>query len=105
MPFDPLELADHYRKHRADFAVLTASDYEAMAERFLASPPVPTILECTRTLGDVVRYDTITMEYGVRSSAGIIRTYFKPVPCVRQSRGERQEFAVTTTWTTSPILK
>jgi pyocin large subunit-like protein len=90
MPFEPLELADHYRKHRADFAVSTAADYEAMAERFLASPLAPNLLECARTMGDVVRYDTMTMEYGVRSNAGIIRTYFKPAPCSSISRGARK---------------
>jgi len=81
MPFDPLELADHFKKHRADFTVLTDRDYEAMADHFFASPPAPHVMECIRTRGDVIRYDTITTEYAVRSSAGIIRTYFKPVPC------------------------
>ncbi len=81
MPFDPLELADHFRKHRADFTVPTDRDYEALAERFLANPAAPYLMECIRRSGDVVRYNTVTTEYAVRSSTGIIRTYFKPVPC------------------------
>ena len=37
--------------------------------------------ECRRKKGDVLRYDPTTEEFGVVSSAGIIRTYFKPIPC------------------------
>jgi pyocin large subunit-like protein len=81
MPFDPLELADHYAKHRADFVVFTEKEYEAMADRFMAGPLAPHLMECTRRNLDIIRYDTITTEYAVCTSAGIIRTYFKPVPC------------------------
>jgi pyocin large subunit-like protein len=81
MPFDPLELADHFARHHADFAVSTDTDYEDMAERFLDAPRTPQLMECTRGNRDIVRYDTITTEYAVRTSTGIIRTYFKPVPC------------------------
>jgi len=81
MPFDPSELPIHWARHRIDFAVLTDKDYERLAEQFLAKPQAPHILECTRSLGDLIRYDTITTEYAVLARGGAIRTYFKPVPC------------------------
>lgn len=82
LQFDRAELTDHFDKHRGDFAVANELEYEREAERFLVSPGRPTLLECNRTGGDLLRYDTATEEFAVLSSAGIIRTYFKPVPCV-----------------------
>jgi len=81
MPFDPVDLPIHYARHRTDFGVATDKEYEVLAEQFLARPPAPHLLECDRSKGDFARYDTITTEYVVRSSVGLIRTYFKPRPC------------------------
>jgi hypothetical protein len=81
VPFNPGELAIHYARHRHDFQVATIADYERLADGFLAKPKSPQLLECTRRLGDFVRYDTITMEFAVRSANGVTRTYFKPRPC------------------------
>jgi pyocin large subunit-like protein len=81
MPFDPAELLDHYARHGRDFAAANAKDYERLAEQFMARPSVTHLLECKRTQGDFVRYDTVTMEFAVRTNTGILRTYFKPVPC------------------------
>jgi pyocin large subunit-like protein len=80
--FDGIELSIHFYKHRADFVVRTERDYELEAERFLLSPMRPTLLECNRTGGDLVRYDTATEEFAVLSNTGLIRTYYKPVPCI-----------------------
>ena len=72
----------HFYKHRSDFSVLNEAEYELAAERFLLSPLRPSLLECNRSGGDLVRYDSATEEFAVLSDAGVIRTYFKPVPCV-----------------------
>ena len=79
--FDAAELQIHYAKHRADFAVSTDKEYERLADAFLSRPLYPDLMQCTRTKGDIVRYDVVTQEYGVLSVSGVIRTYFKPIPC------------------------
>lgn len=80
--FEATELLIHFSKHRLDFTATTAADYELLAEQFLLSPMRPTLLECRRRGGDTLRYDTVTEEFAVLSSAGVIRTYYRPVPCV-----------------------
>lgn len=79
--FDPNELAIHHAKHRAQFPGLSAIQYQNLADSFLGRPASSELLECKRNKGDVLRYDTVTEEFAVLSSTGIIRTYFKPVPC------------------------
>ena len=82
VPFDPNELPIHWAKHRTEFpAAMTMSDYEKQADALLSRQLSAALLECTRGRGDVVRYDTVTTEYVVRSTAGLVRTYFKPMPC------------------------
>ncbi len=82
LQFDRAELAIHFAKHSGDFSSINALAYEQEAERFLLSPKRPSLLECSRIGGDVVRYDTATEEFAVLSNTGIIRSYYKPVPCV-----------------------
>ena len=31
--------------------------------------------------GDILRYDSLTEAFGVLDSLGVIRTFFKPIPC------------------------
>jgi hypothetical protein len=101
MPFDPLELADHFRKHRADFNVSSDKQYEVLADRFLASPIKSTQMECVRQNGDRIRYDMNTRELGVISTAGVIRTYFKPRPCAGLVRYACHAIRLLTTSPTS----
>ena len=80
VPFaNPNQLADHAAKHQAEFGVVTAADYLALAEAFCYGPIGPNMHECTRPNGDVVRFDFITHELGVVAAA-IIRTYLIPPP-------------------------
>jgi len=65
----------------------TDTEYERRAEQFLLAPLRPDLLECKRKRGDIVRYDKVTQEFAVLSAAGVIRTYFKPVPCASLPRG------------------
>ena len=56
------------------------SQYLKLADEFCGGPKSPgSVLECVRKSGDLVRYSTQTEEFGVVSSQGFIRTYFKPV--------------------------
>ena len=71
----------HFAKHARDFNVSTVDEYEQLAVNFLTQAVGQNLRECQRTLGDRLRYDVVTSEFGVVSSSGIIRTYFKPKPC------------------------
>lgn len=80
--FEPTELWDHFYRHGADFGAATDAEYEMMAATFLTAARHADLMECTRKYsGDLVRYDRVTRAYGVLSISGVIRTYFKPVPC------------------------
>src|SRR5687767_2199638 len=83
------DLAGHYGSHvlnKSEFPlVLSQDDYLYLADCFLGKPLDATTLECQRTnldgsMGDVVRYNTVTQEFGILSAYGIIRTYFMPDP-------------------------
>jgi pyocin large subunit-like protein len=79
--FDAAQLAIHFAKHHADFSVTNETEYEKLADVFMASVAHPDVVECTRKQGDIVRYHRSTAEFGVLSAAGIIRTYFRAKPC------------------------
>lgn len=75
------QLNRHFSEHGADLGASNANDYEQSADGFLGSTLPSGVHECKRKQGDTIRYDPQTQEYGVLDSKGIIRTYFKPVPC------------------------
>lgn len=79
--FDPNELLIHHAKHQSEFPECTPAQYERLADTFLRRASSVDLKECNRKKGDLIRYDMLTNEYAVLSSAGVIRTYFKPVPC------------------------
>lgn len=83
------QLADHAAKHQDEFGAADATEYLAMAEAFCYGPLGPNMHECTRTNGDVVRFDFVTHELGVVAASAIIRTYLIPPPRrVRAKGGE-----------------
>jgi hypothetical protein len=67
----------HCLKHRIEVGALDCPDYELRALDFLTKPPFPSLRECTRLKGDVVRYDSLTDEFAVFSFDGFIRTYMR----------------------------
>lgn len=71
----------HFQEHGDDFRAGTAEEYEILADVFLTKPHCSGMHEHTRRGGDRIRYDAGTNEFGVVDASGIIRTYFKPVPC------------------------
>ena len=77
----PQQLSNHFQWHGGDFGVVTEGDYETLADEFLGAVIKPPVQECSRVHGDIVRFDSGTDYFGVRSVSGIIRTFFKPVPC------------------------
>jgi len=72
----------HFQEHGADFSAASAEHYEQLADAFLAGSKPAHVEECTRSKGDVIRYNPRTQEFGIVSKSGVIRSYFKPVPCI-----------------------
>ncbi len=75
------QLHRHFSEHGNDFGAADAFVYEAMADRFLTGTPGPTVQQCVRVQGDVVRFDTATGALGVIDGTNIIRTFMVPIPC------------------------
>jgi pyocin large subunit-like protein len=71
----------HFNEHGADFGASNAREYEDAADRFLGGTLSVGMHECTRKQGDKIRFDPRSQEFGVIDSGGIIRTYYKPIPC------------------------
>ena len=71
----------HHSAHGADFGASNAADYLQEADEFLGGPLQCGVHEHKRSGGDVIRYDPATEAFGVIDLTGIIRTFFKPVPC------------------------
>ena len=74
-------LLRHFTAHGADFGVSNADDYLIKADEFLSGTLPPGAHEKQRSGGDTLRYDPATEAFGVIDLTGIIRTFFKPVPC------------------------
>ena len=71
----------HFTDHGADFGATDDLHYERLADAFLSSPLAPPVLECIRPRDrNVVRYNTVTGEFGIISNDGYIRTYYIPDP-------------------------
>jgi hypothetical protein len=70
-----------FTKHGADFGASNAQEYARYADEFLGGIAPDGVLECPRSEGDKLRFDPRTNAYGVLDAGGVIRTFFKPVPC------------------------
>src|SRR5436305_6399801 len=75
------QLNRHFSEHGSDFGASNAQDYEESADSFLGGSKPANILECKRNRGDIIRYDPTTDAYGILDKMGVIRSYYKPVPC------------------------
>lgn len=84
MPFEfAYKRQEHFDKHclrKREFPCATDFEYEALAEHFLGGPLGDNVLQCRRPQGDIVRYDTVTEEFGVFGRNGFIVTYFLARP-------------------------
>ena len=79
---DEAKLIDHFMRHGADFGAKSAAAYAKQADSFLTGSVSKDVLQKVRANGDVVRFNQSTNEFGVLSSNGSIKTYFKPEPSV-----------------------
>lgn len=74
---DPVKLRRHHQKHGHKFGSPLEGQYEEWADAFVGGPKDLFTLECERSVsGDIIRYNPITEEFGVRRSNGHIKTYF-----------------------------
>jgi pyocin large subunit-like protein len=77
--FKTQELLDsHFKKHAAEFGNITKEQYLKGAQDLVSSKPGGNILTKVRPNGDTIFYNKISNEFAVKTSDGIIRTYFKP---------------------------
>lgn len=83
------ELMRHHADHGVEFGSITAVEYGMMADDFWLDPRPAQIFECTRKLGDRVRFDPSSDTFSVMNGNRVIRTFFKPVPCVSVTEPQR----------------
>jgi pyocin large subunit-like protein len=76
-----VQLSRHFGEHGSDFGASNAEEYEQMADDFLGGTKPKDIHECYRNNGSCIRYDPDSEAFGILDRGGIIRTYYKPVPC------------------------
>jgi len=76
-----VQLNRHFGEHGNDFGASNPADYEQMADTFLSGDKPETVHECARPGGTKIRYDPTSEAFGIIDNGGIIRTYFKPIPC------------------------
>jgi len=72
---DADELRRHYFNHGRKLNCVSSLAYEARADAFMGGPIGADVAECTRPLGDLVRYNQVTQEFGVLRPDRVIRTY------------------------------
>jgi hypothetical protein len=73
----------HFTKHESDTHATSEVDYLTRAEALNNKKAGGTVLRKTRSDGDTCTFDTSTGDFSVMSSAGKIRTFFRP------SRGKK----------------
>src|SRR6266446_1399922 len=86
---NPRQLSRHFTEHGVEFGAATSHDYEQMADIFLTGPLSPSMMQCRRRKGDLVRFDTASGAYGILDQNNIVRTFFKPIPCVSVALPQR----------------
>jgi len=76
-----VQLRRHFSEHGHDFGARNADEYEQMADVFLGGSKPEGVHECVGYNRARMRYDPASEAFGVLDGGGVIRTYFKPVPC------------------------
>lgn len=83
---ETLELKfDKHVTQGREFSYVDANEYGRQADRFLGGPMDADTEECVRKkrnggIGDTVRYNRLTQEFGVLGNDGTIRSYYVPRP-------------------------
>jgi pyocin large subunit-like protein len=73
-------LADHFRRHGADFAARTADDYAEAASNFLRRSQAERLPTKIDAQGVIRVYDPTTNTFGAYNPSGTTRTFYKPNP-------------------------
>ena len=77
-------LADHFGKHHVLLGIATVAEYERRADEFCGGPRRFGTFQCKRKIGDTLRYNMFTKEFGILTSAGRILTYYIPERAVHK---------------------
>ncbi|MEK6858361.1 MAG: RHS repeat-associated core domain-containing protein [Nanoarchaeota archaeon] len=85
-------LIKHFESHGNDFGFTSSNQYLKASQNFLAGKAGKGVLEYTRPIGDVVRYNPQTNEFGVKTAQGTIRTYFKPTEGARYYASDKANY-------------
>jgi len=72
------QLAEHYRKHGAEFGGIGATEYLARAQGLRDRPAGGDIREAVRPDGVITRFDRRTGDFLAFDPDGTIRTFFRP---------------------------
>jgi len=72
------KLVDHYGRHHVRLHITTMVEYERRADEFCGGPRRFGTFQCQRKIGDRLRYNILTKEFGILTSAGRILTYYIP---------------------------
>lgn len=75
---DQDRLAEHYRKHGAEFGEITEAEYLRRAQALRDRPAGGTVLEFRRGDGVVTRFDRESGDFLAFDPDLVIRTYFRP---------------------------
>lgn len=90
---DDKDLQRHFIKHGMEFGVSTAAEYETLADRFMGGPKTASVHECSRKKdGDILRFDATTDFFGAMKVGNVIRTLYKPIPCISVPATQRAAF-------------
>jgi hypothetical protein len=74
----PETLADHYRRHGADFEAKSAKEYAKMASDFFVRAKKEKLPTKIATDGTIRIYDRKTNTFGAYNPDGTTKTFFKP---------------------------
>ncbi len=68
---------DHFGRHAKGLGKLTREEYLKGAQELIHSAPGGNIITKTRPNGDTLFFNKVTEEFAIKTSDGIIRTYYK----------------------------
>ena len=79
MPFaNALVRGQHFDKHRSEFSFVDEFEYEAAADMFVQTYLKDPVRECTRSNGDIVRFDRRSRNLAVVAPSGFLKTFHRP---------------------------
>jgi hypothetical protein len=80
----PKRLMKHFEEHNDEFdpSFVSPEHYQATGANFMSGDRPEGVIQgklgAGYFKGDVIRYNTITNEFGMKSGQGVLRTFYKP---------------------------